>query len=42
MKNNKAPGEDKLNSKLYKYAENLFHRRLLKVLNSVWYDGTTP
>jgi hypothetical protein len=36
----KVPGEDGLNSELFKYARELFHRRFLQFLNAIWYDGT--
>jgi hypothetical protein len=42
LKNNKAPGEDGLNLHLFKYAGKLFDRRVLKFLNTVWYEGTIP
>jgi hypothetical protein len=41
LKYNKAPHKDKLHSELFKYAGNLFHNKLLKFLNTIWYDSTT-
>jgi hypothetical protein len=41
-KNGKSPGEDNINSELYKYAPKDFKQRLLKFLNNMYFKSTTP
>jgi hypothetical protein len=39
MRNGKAPGEDNLNSELYKYTSQEFKLKLLKFLNEIYITG---
>jgi hypothetical protein len=41
-KNGKSPGEDNINSQLYKYAPEEFKLRLLKFLNNVYTENCIP
>jgi hypothetical protein len=41
-KNGKSPGEDNINSELHKYAPKQFKHRLLKFLNSIYSNKSTP
>jgi hypothetical protein len=42
MKNGKCPGEDNMNSELYKYAPKEFKLRLLKFLNNIYTKNSIP
>ena len=42
LKNGKSPGEDNINSELYKYAPKEFKQRLLKFLNEIYYQQHIP
>jgi hypothetical protein len=42
IKNGKSPGEDHINSELYKYAGRNFHNTLLQFFNMVYKSETIP
>jgi hypothetical protein len=41
-KNGKTPGQDNINSELYKYAPEEFKLRLLKFLNNIYRENCIP
>ena len=41
-KNGKSPGQDNINSELYKYAPEEFKLRLLQVLNNIYRENRIP
>jgi hypothetical protein len=42
IKDGKSPGEDGINSELYKYAGNKFHNRLLNFFNNIYISKEIP